>query len=114
MKHFSKITSKNLPAMEDVDAKAYLEDFAVSADLEKPITSGLFRLEKGKSLTYLYTYHEMKFVVEGEFNISDETGAEVVATAGDLLYFPKGSTITFSTPDFGLGFFCGQRGEGEA
>ena len=56
----------------------------------------------------------MKFVVEGEFNISDETGTEVVATAGDLLYFPKGSTITFSTPDFGLGFFCGQRGEGEA
>ena len=83
-------------------------------DLEKPITSGLFRLEKGNSLTYWYTYHEMKFVVEGEFNISDETGTEVVATAGDLLYFPKGSTITFSTPDFGLGFFCGQRGEGEA
>ena len=53
MKHFSKITSKNLPAMEDVDAAAYLEDFAVSADLGKPITSGLFRLEKGKSLTYL-------------------------------------------------------------
>ena len=114
MKHISKITSKNLPAMEDVDAAAYLEDFAVSADLGKPITSGLFRLEKGKSLTYLYTYHEMKFVVEGEFNISDGTGTEVVATAGDLLYFPKGSTITFSTPNFGLGFFCGQRGEGEA
>ena len=114
MKFFPKITSNILPPMEDVDAAAYLEDFAVSADLEKPITSGLFRLEKGNSLTYLYTYHEMKFVVEGEFNISDETGTEVVATAGDLLYFPKGSTITFSTPDFGLGFFCGQRGEGEA
>jgi len=33
---------------------------------------------------------------------------------GDLLYFPKGSTITFSTPDFGVGYFCSQRGEGEA
>ncbi|SVC23197.1 uncharacterized protein METZ01_LOCUS276051, partial [marine metagenome] len=33
---------------------------------------------------------------------------------GDLLYFPKGTSITFSTDDFGLGFFCGQRGEGEA
>ena len=65
MKHFSRITSKTLPAMVDVDATAYLEDFAVSVDLEKPITSGLFRLEKGNSLTYLYTYHEMKFVVEG-------------------------------------------------
>ena len=114
MKFFSKITSNILPPMEDVDAAAYLEDLAVSEDLEKPITSGLFRLEKGCSMTYLYTYHEMKFVVDGEFNISDETGKEVVATAGDLLYFPKGSTITFSTPDYGLGFFCGQRGEGEA
>ena len=100
MKHFSKITSKNLPAMEGVDATAYLEDFAVSADLEKPITSGLFRLEKGNSLTYLYTYHEMKFVVEGEFNISDETGTEVVATAGDLLYFPKGKYHNIFHPRF--------------
>ena len=31
-----------------------------------------------------------------------------------IFYFPKGTSITFSTPDFGLGFFCGQRGEGEA
>ena len=102
MKHFSRITSKTLPAMVDVDATAYLEDFAVSVDLGKPITSGLFRLEKGNSLTYLYTYHDMKYIVDGEFYISDETGKEVVATAGDLLYFPKGSTIPFSTPDFGL------------
>lgn len=114
MKHIQKITNKSLPLMENVGAAAYLEDFAVSEDLEKPITAGLFRLEKGESLTYLYTYHEMKYIVDGEFNISDETGTEVVATAGDLLYFPKGSTITFSTPDFGLGFFCGQRGKGEA
>ncbi len=114
MKYYSKIADKSLPPMEDVEAPAYLEDFSISEDLEKPITSGLFRLEKGESLTYLYTYHEMKYIVDGEFNISDENGVEVVATAGDLLYFPKGSTITFSTPDFGLGFFCGQRGEGEA
>ena len=100
--------------MEDVDAAAYLEDFSVSEDLKKPITCGLFRLEKGNSLTYTYTYHEMKLVIDGEFRISDETGTEVLATTGDLLYFPKGSTITFSTSDYGLGFFCGQRGEGEA
>ena len=114
MKHYSKITGSTLPMMEDVDAAAYLEDFSVSEDLEKPITCGLFRLEKGNSLTYTYTYHEMKLVIDGEFRISDETGTEVLATTGDLLYFPKGSTITFSTSDYGLGFFCGQRGEGEA
>ena len=100
--------------MEDVDAAAFLDDFVVSEDAEKPITSGLFRLEKGNHLTYTYTYHEMKLIIDGEFKITDETGAEVIATVGDLLYFPKGSTITFSTPDYGVGFFCGQRGKDEA
>jgi ethanolamine utilization protein EutQ (cupin superfamily) len=56
----------------------------------------------------------MKFIVDGHFTIEDETGQKVTAKAGDLLYFPKGTSITFSTDDFGLGFFCGQRGEGEA
>ena len=32
------------------------------------------------------------------------------------IYFmlPKGTAVTFTTSDFGLGFFYGQRGEGEA
>ena len=114
MKHIPKITHKNLTPMEEEGVLAYLDDFAVSDDPDTPITAGLFRLEKGKKLTYTYTYYEMKIVLEGEFNIKDSAGMEVIATPGDLLYFPKGSTITFSTPDYGLGFFCGQRGEGEA
>jgi len=28
---------------------------------------------------------------------------------GDVLYFPKGSTITFSTDSSGLAWACGQR-----
>ena len=114
MRHFQKITEKALPRMEGVDAAAFLDDFVVSEDIEKPITSGLFRLEKGNQLTYTYTYHEMKLIIDGEFKIADETGTEVIATVGDLLYFPKGSTITFSTLDYGVGFFCGQRGRDEA
>lgn len=114
MKYFPQISASSLPAMTDVTAKAYLDDFAVSDDSDKPITCGLFRLEKGASLSYTYTYHEMKLIIEGTFLISDETGMEIVAKPGDLLYFPKGSTITFSTPDYGLGFFCGQRTKGEA
>ncbi len=114
MKHIPKISLKVLTPMDEEGVSAYLDDFAVSDDPNSPITAGLFRLEKGKKLTYTYTYHEMKMVIEGEFNISDSSGMEVKATPGDLLYFPKGSTITFSTPNYGLGFFCGQRGEGEA
>ena len=93
---------------------AFLKDFAISDDSEKPITSGLFRLKAGESLKYTYTYHEMKLIVDGSFIIEDETGQKETVKAGDLLYFPKGTEMTFTTDDFGLGFFCGQRGEGEA
>lgn len=114
MKHMGKISSANLPAMEGEEAAAFLADFAVSEDPDKPITCGLFRLEAGKSMTYTYTYHEMKLIIEGQFEIEDGSGQKVSASPGDLFYFPKGSKITFTTPDFGVGFFCGQRGEGEA
>lgn len=56
----------------------------------------------------------MKIIVDGSFDISDETGNKVHATKGDVFYFPKGSKITFTTEDFGLGFFVGQRKEGGA
>ena len=114
MKHFPKIIETALPPMEDEGTAVYLDDLVVSKDAEKPLSSWLFRLERGKQLTYTYTYHEMKLIIDGEFRITDETGTEVIATTGDLLYFPKGSTITFSTPDYGVGFFCGQRGRDEA
>ena len=114
MEHKGKIIGRELPPMDEFEANAFLEDFAVSADLEKPITAGLFRLEAGETMSYTYTYHEIKLIIDGEFEISDDTGQTVTATRGDLFYFPKGSTITFSTPDFGLGYFVGQRGEGEA
>lgn len=68
----------------------------------------------GTPLVYEYTYHEMKIIVDGSFDISDETGNKVHATKGDVFYFPKGSKITFTTEDFGLGFFVGQRKEGGA
>ena len=113
-KHYEQIKSQELSPMDTGNVKAFLKDFAVSEDDDKPITSGLFRLEAGESLEYTYTYHEMKLIVDGSFIIEDETGNKVTATPGDLLYFPKDSSITFSTPDFGIGFFCGQRGEDEA
>ena len=113
-KHYKQIKTQELPSMNIGNVPAFLKDFVISDDSEKPITSGLFRLKAGESLKYTYTYHEMKFIVEGSFIIEDETGQKVTAKPGDLFYFPKGTSITFSTSDFGLGFFCGQRGEGEA
>ena len=113
-KLYNQITNEELPSMEIEGVNAFLKDFSVSEDSDKPITSGLFRLKAGESLKYTYTYHEMKFIVDGSFTIEDETGQKVEAKPGDLFYFPKGTAVTFTTSDFGLGFFCGQRGEGEA
>ncbi|KAF7930480.1 uncharacterized protein EAE98_004880 [Botrytis deweyae] len=93
---------------------AFLGDVAVSTDEAAPLSAGFYRLEKGTPLIYEYTYHEMKIIVDGEFDISDETGQKVHATKGDVFYFPKGSKITFTTETFGLGFFVGQRKTGTA
>lgn len=113
-KHYKQISKQDIPSMKVENVEAYLRDFSISNDKEKPMTSGLFKLKAGQSLKYTYTYHEMKFIVDGSFTIEDETGQKVTAKPGDLFYFPKGTSISFSTPDFGLGFFCGQRGKGEA
>ncbi len=37
----------------------------------------------------------MKIIVEGEFDIEDETGQKVHAVAGDVFYFPKGAKSRF-------------------
>jgi ethanolamine utilization protein EutQ (cupin superfamily) len=83
-------------------------------DPEKPITCGFYRLEPGTPLVYTYTYDEMKIIVDGEFDISDETGQSVHAEKGDVFYFPKGAVITFKTEKGGLAFYTGQRSEGAA
>ncbi|WP_299851328.1 cupin domain-containing protein [uncultured Roseovarius sp.] len=115
MKHISgNVLEEKLPNMAELGPHAFLDDFATSDDVEKPMTAGLFRLEAGEAVTYDYTYHEFKLIIDGEFHVTDDTGQTVKATKGDLFYFPKGSVITFSSPSFGVGYFCGQRGEGEA
>lgn len=65
---------------------AYLGDVATSTDATAPISAGFYRLEKGTPLVYEYTYHEMKIIVDGEFDISDETGQKVHAVKGDVFY----------------------------
>jgi uncharacterized cupin superfamily protein len=103
-----------LPRMDVPDAQAFLADVHSSEDKLKTITCGFFRMEKGPALIYDYDYEEMKIIVEGEMTITDETGVRVNVTPGDVLYFAKGSRITFESPSFGIGFFCGQRNFGTA
>ena len=43
-----------------------------------------------------------------------EVGGETVeVSAGDVLFFSKGTKTIFSSNSSGLGFYCGQRKQGE-
>ncbi|KAK3192070.1 hypothetical protein K4F52_001697 [Lecanicillium sp. MT-2017a] len=90
---------------------AYLGDLFSSegTSADAPISSGLFRFKKGEPLKYTYKYDEMKIFLEGNFTITDTTGQTTKAVPGDVVFFPKGSTITFETSDYGLAFYVGQR-----
>jgi len=122
MIHFPQIISKAIKESPQIakmvateserNSKTWLEDFASSAVKDKEMQAGLFRMNAGNALDYIYTYEEMKFTVDGVFHLTDGTGQKVVAKAGDLMYFPKGSRIKFDTPDTALGYFCGQRAAG--
>ncbi|PYH91915.1 hypothetical protein BO71DRAFT_432409 [Aspergillus ellipticus CBS 707.79] len=89
-------------------------DSSDSYNPDKPISAGFYRLEKGTALVYEYTYDEMKIILEGKFEISDETDQKVTATPGDVFHFPKGTKVTFTTPSYGLAFYTGQRAKGAA
>ncbi len=56
----------------------------------------------------------MKIIIDGHFDISDEAGNKAHGVKGDVFYFPKGSKITFTTEDFGLAFYTGQRSKDSA
>lgn len=87
---------------------AYFDDVVGSKDPQAPVSCGLFRIEKGNPLVYTYDYDDIKLVLSGAITFSD--GKQTVeGKKGDVLFFPKGSTITFSTKTSGLAWACGQR-----
>lgn len=97
-----------LPVISYID-RTTANRISDSYNPDKPISAGFYRLEKGTPLTYEYSYDEMKIILEGEYEISDETGQKVTALPGDVFHFPKGSKITFTTPSYGLAFFVSER-----
>jgi len=108
MVHLKDVEGMKIAPMESPGNNAYLQDVVTSNDKEKPITCGMFRMEKGAPLEYTYPYDEMKVMLEGEMDISDGHD-KITVRKGDVLHFPKGSKITFSSKDYGLAFICGQR-----
>lgn len=113
MKYFAKAQSKDLASLNIEGVNAFLEDVAASDDPNAPISFGFFRMEAGNQLEYTYSYDECKIIVEGEMTIEEPGGQKVDVSPGDVLFFPKGSTIIFTSKSTGLGFYCGQRKIGE-
>ena len=76
---------------------------------EGPITCGFFRLDSPGGFDYGYTFEEFKFVLEGEFTVTDSKGNKVIAKKGDILYFQNGDKVTFDTNSSGSAFYVSQR-----
>ena len=105
--HLSSFTQSRLPPFmrKSPRSQHFISD---KIESQAPISCGFYRLEPGAPLDYTYTYHEMKIILEGDFTISDETGQKVTCGPGDVLNFPKGSKIRFTTEKGGLAFYTGQ------
>lgn len=110
IQRFPKIAQRVTPSMHDEGgSNSYLLDVAYSSVPGKEMAAGLYRIDAGPPLHYTYAYEEFKYVVEGEYHLEDGTGQRLVAKRGDLLYFPCGVNVTFSTPHSALGYYVGQR-----
>ncbi|MGF1868104.1 ethanolamine utilization protein [Enterovibrio norvegicus] len=105
---FKNVPSMSIASMNEPGVNAYFEDIVASSSPSSPIACGIFKIEKGNPLVYTYDYDDSKIILDGHIYFSDGT-QKVKGEVGDVLFFPKGSTITFSTDDEGLAFACGQR-----
>ena len=75
----------------------WVKDVVVTQD-RSPMGAGYMSLDKGE-MQWTLTYDEIDIVLEGELVIT--RGQEQVrGKTGDVIYIPKGSSITFGTPSW--------------
>ena len=75
----------------------WLKDVVVTQD-RSPMGAGYMSLDKGE-MQWTLTYDEIDIVLEGELVIT--RGREQVrGKTGDVIFIPKGSSITFGTPSW--------------
>jgi ethanolamine utilization protein EutQ len=76
-------------------ANVRLKDVITSAD-GSPMAAGYMALDQGE-FPWTLTYDEVDIVLEGELVIR-RGDVEVRGGPGDVIFIPKGSSITFGTP----------------
>jgi len=90
----------------------------VTADDNSPVAAGFLSLRQG-SFPWTLNYDEVQYVLEGELHIGTQEGP-VIGLPGDVLFIPKGSSITFGTPNWAKFFYVtypanwASSGEGES
>lgn len=77
-------------------ANVRLKDVITTAD-RSPMGSGYMTLEKGE-FPWTLSYDEIDIVLEGELVIT-RGNESVRGCASDVFFIPKGSSITFGTPN---------------
>ncbi len=86
------LEGKTTPGMN-----VWLKDVVLTQD-RSPMGAGYMSLDKGE-MQWTLTYDEIDVVLEGELVIT--RGSEQVrGKTGDVIYIPKGSSITFGTPNW--------------
>jgi ethanolamine utilization protein EutQ len=75
----------------------WLKDVVLTQD-RSPMGAGYMSLDKGE-MQWTLTYDEIDIVLEGELVIT-RGGEQVRGKTGDVIYIPKGSSITFGTPNW--------------
>ena len=61
-----------------------------------PVTIGYGRYAPGQSLTETMAVHDTMIVLDGRLSVSTGNGI-VTAGPGDIVYMPKGETVTITT-----------------
>jgi len=63
-----------------------------------PMAAGFLTMHAG-SFPWTLNYDEVEYVIEGELHIGTAQGT-VVGKPGDVIFIPKGTSITFGTPSW--------------
>jgi ethanolamine utilization protein EutQ len=75
----------------------WLKDVVVTQD-RSPMGAGFMALDKGE-MQWTLNYDEIDIVLEGELVIT-RGHEQVRGKTGDVIFIPKGSSITFGTPSW--------------
>jgi len=75
----------------------------ITAEHGSPMAAGFMTWGKG-AFPWTLNYDEIDFVIEGQLEIKMDNQV-VLGNAGDVIFIPKGSNITFGSPSFAKVFY---------